>query len=427
MAISDGRDSSNLKRRSSLPVVAVVLSVVLGCDALSVDEPWSVHEQRQFYRSGADIPSMDGTRPGEYAIFIPQGVNRTALTLAAAESLVIGRDVAIVEPPAAHSALDVTIISSAGRLALGARTRVGAVYAMGQSPALFEDGVVVARYGKLAKPFQGAGPFNSAEIITNASGFVEEYRWNLEVPPPSPLPADVFAEGATHRRVLAPGSYESLTLPPGATIRLDPGTYFFDSLVISEGATLEINNAPGLVYVWVRRRLTIAGTMREYSLLPSTLFGYEGRDSPTISTAFQGTLVAPNAVISLPASARPHSGAFFGRAIQIADHASIEHRTFAGWEILFSDVGGLCGRCALVADASSRRCCATFDRTMSTQLVVSSSNRPLQSWDAYDALEGCLLQVVPTFIACAETSLMAADACDKLGYAYRAPRSCGSD
>jgi hypothetical protein len=196
-----------------------------------------------------------------------------------------------------------------------------------------------------------------------------------------------------------------------------------NSLAVKRDGALEIDNASGLVYVWIRRSLEIAGNMREYATQPSTLIGYEGSEPPQISAAFQGTLVSPNATVSLPATAQPHSGAFFARAIQVADHAVIEHRTFIGWQLTMPDPRTTCRLCAVGATSMMRRCYARSSHRATpgphSALLTGNGIDSRKLLDEYVALDDCLSRVMPEFVRCEERSNLVPDACEKLGAGYR--------
>ena len=399
--------------------------LVGACDGPDLDSPWVSHERRDFYRTSADARELGTRTPGEYVIFTPQGVARRKLTLAAAQSLVIGRDVTVTEPPQPDAKPLLGCISSVGALTIGARSQVGIVYAMGQSAPDLGDGVVVTMYVKSSVSPRGHLAMNDSTMVVSAgNSSVEGYRWHVAGADPQPLPGDALTAVGQPARPLAPGSYESLVVPAGKKALLGPGSYFLNSLSVKRDGALEIDNASGLVHVWVGQSLEIAGNMREYSTQPSTLIGYEGSEPPQISAAFHGTLVSPNATVSLPATAQPHSGAFFARAIQVADRTVIEHRTFLGWQLQTQDPRNTCRLCAVAATATLRRCYARSLRgpTPDTRSAVTSIGNGTGSrkvLNEYVALDDCLSRVMPDFVRCEERLALVPDACEKLEAGYR--------
>jgi hypothetical protein len=414
--------------RGALAALAAVAAGVGACRGPDIDRLWSMQESRRFHASTAGIEKVEGTALGEYVIFVPQGVARQTLTLAATESLVIGDDVTVKEFVQPHAAPELGTVSSVGSLTVGAGSHLGALYALGDTGPQLGPGMTISMYGESVSPYEGFVPRKNRESLrASASPAVEEFRWNEKATGPAAPGVVAGAPGAAVRP-LAPGAYASLVIPSGTTARLKSGSYFFSSLVVQPGGTLEIDNASGMVKVSVDQTLTIAGRMREYSRQPSTLIGYGGSASPDISTAFEGTLVAPNATIVLPATSEPHSGGFFARAIRVADHAVVEHRTFMGWELTFEDVPTACGLCALSADASMRRCCAKAYRASSNDpLSLPDGNGVAGAFDKHHELEECLSRVLPSFIACEERSYLVPEGCEELGHGYRPQLSCGSD
>lgn len=421
VTITHVRKREFIRLQCRLVLAAAVGALAFGsaaCHRRDIESPWWTKEERHFHAASFDLAPPAAHREGDYTIFIPQGVLRHTLALAATESLVVGRDVTIAEPSPHHDTKDLARISSTGRVSIGRRSRLGALYAAGPEPARLEEGVMITQYAKTPVPFDGTPPPVGVALVSDRSSAVEEYRWHVTVPPAADLPTDAITPTTSRAHPLAPGSYRSLTVPLGGTARLTKGTYFFETIAVSEGGTLEIDNATGFLHVWVRRRLSIAGSMRELSSQPSMLLGYEGTDPPHISVSFHGTLVAPYATVSLPATEEPHTGAFFARAIQVADHAFIEHRTFVGWQMLIADPIVACRTCAVTATADLRRCCA-FARAGASDEVGENGT------DELARTEECIAAVVPGFMACEEASLLYPDACEKLDVGFRPKLSCG--
>jgi len=412
-------------------VWTALLGLALACDGRDIDRLWSPHEQRLSYPSPAAAGLPREMRSDEYSVFVPQGVDRVALTLAATESLTIGSDVELSDPAQQQKTKGLGVVSSLGTLSIGARSRVGAVYALGQSSPTIAEGVTVQFYGKSVLPFEAPGN-DPAKFMSNVNPAIEAYRWRESAPPPVAVSSGLVVKADRPAPPLPPGSYGSLIVREAEKVRLKAGTYFFDALVVERGGTLEIDDVSGLVYVWIKETLVIAGNMRKYSLQPSTLFGYHGFQTPSISAAFQGTLVAPNAIVTLPATAEPHIGGFFARAIRVADHAVVEHRTFMGWQQLFANPSVACGICAISTNAAMRRCCANSYRPALLDALDRppfidgpDHDRSRTALDDYNGLELCLSRVIPTFLACEESAGLVSGACERLDLGYRAPSNCG--
>jgi hypothetical protein len=423
--------SHPLPRPDRRALCVALVGLALSCDGRDIDRLWSAHEQRLSYPSPAAAGLPHETRPGEYEVFVPQGVDRLALTLAATESLTIGSDVEISDPAQEHKKVGLGVISSLGTLSIGAGSRVGAVYALGRSSPTLGEGVTVQFYGKSVLPFEAPGS-DPAKFMSDVRPAIDGYRWGKPAPPPVAVSSGHVVTAERPAPPLPPGSYESLIVRGDEKVRLKPGTYFFDALVVERAGTLEIDDISGVVYIWVTRTLVIAGNIRKYSLQPSTLFGYHGSEPPSISAAFHGTLVAPNATIALPATAEPHIGGFFARAIRVADHAVVQHRTFMGWQQLFQDPSVACGICAISTRAAMRRCCANSYRPGTLEQLDAppfidgtDHDHSRRALDDYNGLEACLSRVIPTFLACEESAGLVSGVCERRDLGYRAPSSCG--
>jgi hypothetical protein len=424
-----GSDSQRQWRRV---LWAALLVLIGGCHRHGLDRRWSPREQRFFYPSPSAADALRELPADEYAVFAPLGIDRAQVTMSATESVTIGSDVAIKDPAPGQRNLALGLVTSLGSLAVGARSQLGAVYALGTSAPKLGEGAALTLYAKSVVPVEAAPADLPKRRMSNVPPAIEGYRWREATPSPAVVPARFIVPADRSPTPLPPGSYGALVVPPGEKVRLQPGTYFFDSLVVQPSGTLEIDNVSELVYIWVNETLVLDGEMHPFSRQPTTLLGYHGSRPPSISTTFRGTLVAPNATVVLPATAEPHAGAFFARAIRVADHALIEHRTFTGWQQLFQDASVACSICGISANAAMRRCCALSDRPGAaaglderTFPAGAGDDRTLRALDDHDKLETCLSRVMPTFFGCEDNALLVPDACEALGFGYRAPASCG--
>lgn len=96
---------------------------------------------------------------------------------------------------------------------------------------------------------------------------------------------------------LAPGLYHNVTAGPRATLALSAGTYLIDALTLGPNTTLNIDTSAGTVYLYVTGRTTLNSTVigdaRRFVL------GHLGTEGATVSGSFRGTLLAPNASLTL--------------------------------------------------------------------------------------------------------------------------------
>jgi hypothetical protein len=407
------------------------------CTKFDVDEPWGFHEVRHVYRMPAAIPTRSHT-DDDYAIVVPMGVQRRLIVLAARDALRIGKNVRLFERKERGNAA--TIISSTGELHVGRGARIGAVYGMGDQMSL-EDGVILDGYGKSVGRY--FGPFQSPAIVDRVAEYAEEFQWKVDPPAAPEKVTDVTGRSDNSPLDVPPGAYGTLLVESGSITRLRAGSYFFDALLLSPNGILQIDNASGSVYIWAKKSLSVGGTMLEYADYPSIFLGYSGTQTPSISAPLRGTLVAPNASITLPATREPHRGAVFARSIYVDDDAEIESCPFAGWEFTPEAPSLICSRCAIVEASSVGACCDDFERRLGTVRAgaelcgieegvsrESSSKWECAAAEANDAtqarlkLRECIMSAEPEFTQCEENSRFREDTCENLGYGLQVNPEC---
>jgi hypothetical protein len=136
---------------------------------------------------------------------------------------------------------------------------------------------------------------------------------------------------------IKPGSWSSVSVKNTATLGLQTGTYFFDSLDIETGGTLALDSKGGQVIVWLRLNgLIFRGKIVEKTALAPRLFiGIFGVTQATISAPFTGTVVAPDSSLIIDSTASPgHAGSFFAKDITVQPDNKISWIPFTGVPIL---------------------------------------------------------------------------------------------
>jgi len=140
--------------------------------------------------------------------------------------------------------------------------------------------------------FVGASP----EMLMVGGMALENQKITLSpVPPLVPFPTTTQGSQPSDEMPVPPTGtdnfYTSLTVRPGTTTTLESGIYLIDALLV-EGT---LATAPGTrIYV---RALSISADA-SFGSSPAFL-AYEGTGSFSIDFEFQGTFVAPNAMVSL--------------------------------------------------------------------------------------------------------------------------------
>lgn len=119
---------------------------------------------------------------------------------------------------------------------------------------------------------------------------------------------------------LAPGAYTSVVAKSRSVVKLSVGTYYLDQLQMEPQAVVDLNTSGGPVLIYVRQSLNFKGTIRINGPDSSFFLSYLGTDAISIESAFNGTIVAPNATLRLAPVGNPgHRGSFFAKAIDAAE------------------------------------------------------------------------------------------------------------
>jgi len=135
---------------------------------------------------------------------------------------------------------------------------------------------------------------------------------------------------------IAPGVYPRVALQPRSTLRLRSGTYAFGSLVAESDSTIvfEVDDGPILLDIdgefRFRGRFETTGPTPERSLAAYVkVTTFTDRDIH-IEAPWQGTLVAPNAKVSLQSRPEGHAGAIYARTVEIHQGSTFVFEPFVG-------------------------------------------------------------------------------------------------
>jgi hypothetical protein len=134
--------------------------------------------------------------------------------------------------------------------------------------------------------------------------------------------------------VLPPGGYGTFLFNSNGAVTLVSGTYFFDSIAFNSASTMRIDSSNGPVFVNVRssfafQRATQAAVGN--SNLDQLRFVLFGSGSVFLEAPFTGTVVAPEATITMQ-GAVTYRGGFFGQSIVGAAGITYIRDPFPAWE-----------------------------------------------------------------------------------------------
>jgi DNA-binding protein YbaB len=133
-------------------------------------------------------------------------------------------------------------------------------------------------------------------------------------------------------KTLSPGSYGALIVNAGSTLFLSTGTYYFTSFDIETNGTISCTSGSGQVVVYVSGAVIFRGKIIEKTGgRPKFFLGAFDTSTIAVGGPFTGTIAAPNAQITLNTVAAPgHSGAFFGKALQVDANVTVAWVAFSG-------------------------------------------------------------------------------------------------
>lgn len=124
---------------------------------------------------------------------------------------------------------------------------------------------------------------------------------------------------------LEPGSYGSVQVLDGGTLRLDPEIYSFQAVTVEWGGKIVTKSDCSPATLEARSGFTFRGTVLEDGGNDpgiGLIVRYEGTATSYVESAFRGVIVAPKAEINL--GARAHEGRFFGKVVRAQASATIK-------------------------------------------------------------------------------------------------------
>jgi hypothetical protein len=240
-------------------------------------------------------------------LLTPSGIDSAKVAVAATGGVVVGSGSTL----SSSSGAPVAVVGVAGEVRVEAGARVGTVWTKGKAFVGGNAVVSSALYATTTEIQAGA----NAPPRQAAQGSPTKVSWNVKFP--ATTLGNVNLEPGT-TQTLAPGRYGTLRIASRATLKLQTGPYYFESLLIEPDATLQIDNRTGTALVYVRADFTHRGHIVALGTPSDAIFGVFSTGVVELGDEFDATLVAPYAQITL---AQPrtgsHDGQYFGRSIQI--------------------------------------------------------------------------------------------------------------
>ena len=289
------------------------------------------------------------TGPTTFVIPLPPKVGISTVAVAANDTLLID-DWASVSTAAGAAATIANM--GTNQTNLGVTSHVGNVWSVG--PVTLRDRAVVTGFVRT----QGSVTRGSNTVVTGAvvSNTLltppDTVSWTVTFPPSNG--GNVVLQ-PSQNRTLVPGSYGTVSIASRAKLTLSSGTYFFQSFDLEPTAALTLNDANGPIVLYVANSIIFRGVAADARNDASNiLIGFAGTASVAIEAPFDGTLVAPNASVTV--GSMSHKGAFFAKHLELYPDAVVVQHTFAALP-----PGGCTGAADGVA-CDDQNLCTTGDR-----------------------------------------------------------------
>jgi RHS repeat-associated protein len=269
---------------------------------------------------GFAAPAASGDMP------LPKGVTRDSVVLGANGILKLNDRDEVIDGAGAPGAVS---NAGSGETTLGAYSAVGAVTSV--------VSVVLRSWGTIQGDVQTGGTFTKqvgAQTIGTVQEQatltpVEEFSWTVSLPTTDQ--GSVILQPDADQAV-APGSYAQVTANARAKLRLTAGSYYFASLDLESASELHLDKTAGPITIYVTGAVILrGGLVDEGGPEGDFMLVCLGTQDVFVEQAFTGTIVVPNAKLSLSSQNTPYYGTFFARDIESHQDNVIVALPF-GWD-----------------------------------------------------------------------------------------------
>jgi hypothetical protein len=295
---------------------------VISTDATKLRD--SVQVSAQGFALATDVCDPDvPSSPQAYRVLIPSGQSVSTLALATlGGQLKINDSVTVLTSSGSAAA----VASLVGGTFIGPDARVGSTYADGSLELRNR-----ARIEGVAKATGSITKLPDAVITgtasTNASlAPIDETAWTVKFPTTNLGNKSLEPDQSL---ALAPGAYGSVSVKSRAKLSLTRGVYYLSSLSVEPDAKLELDNRLGPIFIYVATSFTFRGQIVQLATTANVLYGVFGTSTVNLEAPFVGTVVAPNAKLSLAKVSQAHVGSFFGNSLEVMAGANVRLRAFS--------------------------------------------------------------------------------------------------
>ncbi len=125
---------------------------------------------------------------------------------------------------------------------------------------------------------------------------------------------------------LLPGNYGDITLGSRSKLLLQSGDYRIGAFQVEPDAEIILNKTTGPVRIHMRSFVNHGKVIEKGGYFGQTLFAVSGPKGVVVEGPFIGTLLAPNADVTIGTGvAQEHRGAFLGRSVLVRSKATLYH------------------------------------------------------------------------------------------------------
>jgi hypothetical protein len=283
------------------------------------------------------------------SVVLPPGADPASFVLLANGALTLD-DRAIVSTPIVN-------MGNAGTR-VGNDARTAAISSSSKVTIL--DRAVISNRIDTSVPIQASSSSRIAGPINVQATFTPPVVRTIAVNFPGSADVDVILPSG-HVASPSPGRYRTITLSPGARLKLRSGTYYAETIDVEPQAILDLDEQHGPVVIYVKQPFIFRGSIATNTAGPNFLVGVTGSGVLDLESPFSGTIIAPSATLIFGTGSTTHTGAFFAQNIEVQPGVVIQFH--ASTAIPRCDDGNACtGRDILtggVASAKIQSCSAS--------------------------------------------------------------------
>jgi hypothetical protein len=253
---------------------------------------------------------------------LPAGTAMSSVAVGASASLLLGSQVEV--SPEQGSALPLLVNTGTGTTTVNASSKLTtSIWSKGNvflgSNTNVSGGVTTAGTVTRQNGVTVGGTVAEHQILTSTPA-----SWTVTFP--SSSTNVVLQPNQVDSR--PPGGYATVSIATGAKLTFQSGTYYLDSLNIEPSGQLILTGS-GPFVIYVRTALTAKGPfiVPNGSTGPARfVLGFAGTSDVFLQAQLDGTLIAPNANVTLAQISTPYHGAFFGKNVTLQGSVKIQQR-----------------------------------------------------------------------------------------------------